>query len=118
EGFFVWSCGCSFVMRLENMNNSKESMFSSPSQSENMNTSKESMFPIPGQDENMNNSKESMFSGTGRARALRKHIECMSRVAQVPKANKIRRVNGRAITRLFARLFIAARSRIWRICIK
>ena len=44
------------------MNNSKESMFSSPSQSENMNTSKESMFPIPGQDENMNNSKESMFS--------------------------------------------------------
>ena len=34
-------------MRLENMNNSKESMFSSPSQSENMNTSKESMFPIP-----------------------------------------------------------------------
>jgi hypothetical protein len=68
--------------------------------------------------EKMNNSKEFMFSGTGRAGALRKHIECMSRVAQVPKANKIRRANDRAITRLFARLFIAARSRIWRICIK
>jgi glucan-binding YG repeat protein len=44
------------------MNNSKESMFSSPNQGENMNNSKESMFSSPNQGENMNKSKESMFS--------------------------------------------------------
>lgn len=58
-----------------------------------------------------------MFSGAGRAGALRKHIEFMFPVAQVPKANKITRANNRAVTRLFARFIIEARSRIWRMCI-
>ena len=61
----TWSNhACEYICCLwpEKMNNSKESMFSSPNQGENMNNSKESMFSSPNQGENMNNSKESMFS--------------------------------------------------------
>ena len=61
----TWSNhACEYICCLwpEKMNNSKESMFSSPNQGENMNNSKESMFSSPNQGENMNKSKESMFS--------------------------------------------------------